>query len=172
MTQTVDDLRLDGNAAAGLLQELFAFEITTAITICEGCGRASPVGALLFYGQHLGAVLRCPAAEANAAAGRPSASLWSRSQAAKPEGPRCATGFSLCFVFGEKGCQPRQQDSKRRQLASIEFVGFDQRYEMVQDLRKGFGKVLGKIRGLVDHNWRYSHTSSALHAHPRPLWHW
>ena len=61
MTPTVDDLRLDGNAAAGLLQELFAFEITTATTICDGCARASPVGALLFYGQQLGAVLRCPA---------------------------------------------------------------------------------------------------------------
>ena len=61
MTQTVDDLRLDGNAAAGLLQELFAFEITTATTICEGCGRASPVGALSFFSQELGAVLRCPA---------------------------------------------------------------------------------------------------------------
>lgn len=60
MTQTFDELRLDGNAAAGLLQELFAFEITTALTLCEGCGRASPVGALLFYGQKLGAVLRCP----------------------------------------------------------------------------------------------------------------
>ena len=61
MTQTVDDLRLDGNAAAGLLQELFAFEITTATAICDGCDRASPVGALLFYSQQLGAVLRCPA---------------------------------------------------------------------------------------------------------------
>jgi len=63
MSQTIDDLRLDGNAAAGSLQELFAFEITTATTICEGCGQASPVGALLFYGQQLGAVLRCPACD-------------------------------------------------------------------------------------------------------------
>jgi len=61
MTPTVDDLRLDGNAAAGLLQDLFAFEITTATTTCDECGQASPVGALLFYGQQLGAVLRCPA---------------------------------------------------------------------------------------------------------------
>ncbi len=60
MSQTIDELRLDGNAAAGLLQELFAFEITTATTICDGCERASPVGALLFYGRELGAVLRCP----------------------------------------------------------------------------------------------------------------
>lgn len=58
--QTIDDLRLDGNAAAGLLGEFFTFEITTATTICDGCGRASPIGALLLYGQQLGAVLRCP----------------------------------------------------------------------------------------------------------------
>jgi len=55
-----DELRLDGNAAAGLLGELFAFDITTATTICDGCGRAAPVGALLLYGQEMGAVLRCP----------------------------------------------------------------------------------------------------------------
>lgn len=60
MTQTVDNLRLDGNAAAGLLQELFAFEITTATAICEACGVQSAIGALLLYGQELGAVLRCP----------------------------------------------------------------------------------------------------------------
>jgi hypothetical protein len=63
MTQRFDELRLDGNAAAGLLQQLFAFEITTASAICDGCGRASPVGALLLYGQRLGAVLRCPACD-------------------------------------------------------------------------------------------------------------
>ncbi|UJR82834.1 DUF6510 family protein [Sandaracinus amylolyticus] len=60
MERTTDDLRLDGNAAAGLLGEIFAFETTTAITICSGCDRASPVGTLVLYGQHMGAVLRCP----------------------------------------------------------------------------------------------------------------
>ena len=40
MKQTIDDLRLDGNAAAGLLGELFAFEITTATAICDGCGQS------------------------------------------------------------------------------------------------------------------------------------
>jgi hypothetical protein len=61
MNQTVvDDLRLDGNAAAGQLQELFTFEVTTATTICAGCGRESLVGALHLYGHRMGAVLRCP----------------------------------------------------------------------------------------------------------------
>jgi hypothetical protein len=60
MKQTIDDLRLDGNAAAGLLGELFAFEITTATVTCDRCGRAAQIGALPLYGHEMGAVLRCP----------------------------------------------------------------------------------------------------------------
>ena len=61
MNETVDDQYLDGNAAGGLLGELFGLEITTAITVCEGCGEQSPVGGLRLYGHRMGAVLRCPA---------------------------------------------------------------------------------------------------------------
>ena len=32
------DLRLDGNAAGGLLNEIFPFEMTTAQATCAGCG--------------------------------------------------------------------------------------------------------------------------------------
>ena len=32
------ELRLDGNAAAGLLAEVFAFEITAAELTCASCG--------------------------------------------------------------------------------------------------------------------------------------
>ena len=53
------DLRLDGNAAAGLLAELFAFDVTTAQAVCGGCGAVAPVGALPTYGLELGAILRC-----------------------------------------------------------------------------------------------------------------
>ena len=63
MERTSDDLRLDGNAAAGLLGELFAFEITTATTVCDNCGRSSLVGALHLYRHQMGAVLRCPACD-------------------------------------------------------------------------------------------------------------
>lgn len=63
MTNTVDEYWLDGNAVAGLLQQLFGQEVTTAVTVCVGCGRASPVGALLLYGHRMGAVLRCPGCE-------------------------------------------------------------------------------------------------------------
>ena len=51
---------LDGNAAAGLLSEIFAVEVTTAAAVCAGCGRDSAVAALMLYGGPLGAVLRCP----------------------------------------------------------------------------------------------------------------
>lgn len=55
----MDELMLDGNAAAGVLGEVFTAEMTTAIMRCGGCGAAGPVGAAhLFRGA--GIVLRCP----------------------------------------------------------------------------------------------------------------
>jgi uncharacterized protein DUF6510 len=54
------DLRLDGNAAAGLLAEIFAFDITTAQTVCTGCRAIAPVGTLTAYGLAMGIILRCP----------------------------------------------------------------------------------------------------------------
>ena len=54
------DLRLDGNAAAGLLAEVFRREMTTVATTCAGCGALAPVGALLVYGHAMGSILRCP----------------------------------------------------------------------------------------------------------------
>lgn len=53
------DLRLDGNAAAGLLAELFAFDATTAHAVCAGCGTAAPIGALPAYGVEMGVIVRC-----------------------------------------------------------------------------------------------------------------
>ena len=55
----MDELMLDGNAAAGLLQEVFAVEMTTAIGMCGNCGAAAPIGALHMY-RGAGIVLRCP----------------------------------------------------------------------------------------------------------------
>jgi hypothetical protein len=55
----MDALMLDGNAIAGLLQEVFAVEMTTAVGTCGGCGASEPVGAAhVFVGA--GVVLRCP----------------------------------------------------------------------------------------------------------------
>lgn len=54
------DLRLDGNAAAGSLAEIFTFDITTALAVCAGCGATAPVGSLAVFGHAMGIILRCP----------------------------------------------------------------------------------------------------------------
>jgi Family of unknown function (DUF6510) len=59
----MEALRLDGNAAAGLLSEVFAGEVTTAVGTCDSCGSAEPVGAVHVY-MAAGTVLRCPHCEA------------------------------------------------------------------------------------------------------------
>ncbi|MDQ3822632.1 MAG: DUF6510 family protein [Actinomycetota bacterium] len=58
----MDALMLDGNAVAGLLQEVFAVEMTTAIGTCDGCGAADAVGALHVF-RGAGVVMRCPHCE-------------------------------------------------------------------------------------------------------------
>jgi predicted RNA-binding Zn-ribbon protein involved in translation (DUF1610 family) len=55
----MDELMLDGNAIAGLLQEVFAVEMTTALGTCGGCGATEAVGAIHLY-RGAGVVLRCP----------------------------------------------------------------------------------------------------------------
>ena len=59
MTENVSDLVLDGNAAAGLLQEIFIADITIAQIQCEACGSTGGVGSLRLYAAPMGAVLRC-----------------------------------------------------------------------------------------------------------------
>jgi Zn finger protein HypA/HybF involved in hydrogenase expression len=58
----MEALRLDGNAAAGLLSEVFAGEATTAVGTCDSCGSAEAVGAMHVY-MAAGTVLRCPHCE-------------------------------------------------------------------------------------------------------------
>src|SRR5919198_5153997 len=54
-------LRLDGNAAAGILQEVFAHEMSAARGACAACGTIAPLGSqhLYMYPLSPGAVLRC-----------------------------------------------------------------------------------------------------------------
>ena len=60
----MDELRLDGNAAAGTLGEVFSFEVTTAQYACEGCGRADQIGAAMVYEvRGLGTIVRCPSCD-------------------------------------------------------------------------------------------------------------
>ena len=54
-----EEMRLDGNAAGGMLRELFTMDTTAAEATCSGCGNTGPVGALLEYGQQMGVILRC-----------------------------------------------------------------------------------------------------------------
>jgi hypothetical protein len=50
---------LDGNAAAGLLTEIFALDVTGATIACNGCGTLADVGAARVYGATMGAIFRC-----------------------------------------------------------------------------------------------------------------
>ena len=57
------ELMLDGNAAAGVLQEIFAVEMTTAVGTCDNCGASGEVGRVQLY-HGAGLALRCPSCEA------------------------------------------------------------------------------------------------------------
>ena len=59
----IEEMRLDGNAAGGILREVFTHEMTAALATCAGCGTRGPVGELLEYGQGMGVVLRCAACD-------------------------------------------------------------------------------------------------------------
>ncbi len=57
-------LRLDGNAAAGILSEVFVPDVTTARATCANCGTIRAIGALLVYAHGMGMVMRCPTCDA------------------------------------------------------------------------------------------------------------
>jgi hypothetical protein len=53
-------MTVDGNAAAGILRQVFAVEMTEALGTCAGCGKVEAVGAVVVYDRAPGLVLRCP----------------------------------------------------------------------------------------------------------------
>jgi ribosomal protein S27E len=55
----MDELRLDGNTAGGLLGEIFPFEMTTAQVTCANCGSLWRVGQAMVYGHGMGTIVRC-----------------------------------------------------------------------------------------------------------------
>jgi Family of unknown function (DUF6510) len=57
------ELMVDGNAIAGVLQDVFGLEMTASAAECANCGQVNELGALLAFTQSPGAVLRCPACE-------------------------------------------------------------------------------------------------------------
>ena len=56
-------IALDGNAAAGLLRDVFGVEMTTAVGECAHCGSRAPVAETTSYLRGPGVVLRCRACE-------------------------------------------------------------------------------------------------------------
>ena len=52
--------RLDGNAIAGTMFEVFGQEMTTAVGTCAGCGRVGPLAEVAVYLLAPGVVARCP----------------------------------------------------------------------------------------------------------------
>ena len=58
----MDARMVDGNAVAGVLREVFAVEITSAVGTCAGCGAAEPLGAAHVF-RGAGLVMRCPHCE-------------------------------------------------------------------------------------------------------------
>ena len=52
-------MRVDGNAIAGILGEVFVEDMTAVRVVCGGCGKVEPVGAEHVYMQAPGIVMRC-----------------------------------------------------------------------------------------------------------------
>jgi hypothetical protein len=57
---TIDKQHLDGNAAGGVLGQIFVVEMTTAEVICANCDAVGPIGAALVYAMAMGTIIRCP----------------------------------------------------------------------------------------------------------------
>ena len=55
--------QFDGNAAGGILHELFPFEMTTAEATCKNCGMTGAIGSLAAYIHDMGTVVRCPSCD-------------------------------------------------------------------------------------------------------------
>ena len=55
------ETRLDGNALAGELREIFARDMTSALACCASCGNVGPIGEAYLYmaAEAPGGVLRC-----------------------------------------------------------------------------------------------------------------
>ena len=56
----MEDTTLDGNAAGGILREIFPFEMTLVEGTCAHCSSTRAVGELIAYMSSMGTVIRCP----------------------------------------------------------------------------------------------------------------
>jgi predicted Zn finger-like uncharacterized protein len=55
----MDEHKLDGNAAGGILGEIFVFEMTSAQTVCASCHAVWRVGQAMVYAHEMGTIVRC-----------------------------------------------------------------------------------------------------------------
>jgi len=55
--------KLDGNAAAGVLQAIFPFDMTLVQATCTGCGATKAIGATAAYMHGMGTIIRCPSCD-------------------------------------------------------------------------------------------------------------
>ena len=55
----IESRRLDGNAIAGDLMEVFGTELTIAVAVCGGCGSHDQLAAMHVYRDAPGIVGRC-----------------------------------------------------------------------------------------------------------------
>ena len=55
--------KLDGNAAAGVLQAIFPFDMTLVQATCRGCGATKAIGATAAYMHGMGTIIRCPSCD-------------------------------------------------------------------------------------------------------------
>ena len=55
--------KLDGNAAGGILQEIFPFDMTLVQATCTHCGATNVIGALAVYMHSMGTIVRCPSCD-------------------------------------------------------------------------------------------------------------
>ncbi len=54
---------VDGNVLAGPFADLFTPDLTVAIAVCAGCGRAERLAAVAVYGAPMGLIARCTGCE-------------------------------------------------------------------------------------------------------------
>ena len=59
----MEEQKLDGNAAGGILHAIFPFEMTTAEGVCVGCGQVNVLGATVVYAHGMGTIIRCPSCD-------------------------------------------------------------------------------------------------------------
>jgi uncharacterized Zn finger protein len=55
---------IDGNALAGPLSDVFAFDITSAVGRCRSCGASGMIAETVVYAASPGYIARCPHCDA------------------------------------------------------------------------------------------------------------